>query len=108
MIQVPVHFTICPALKFDLLLNLTDLLKVAKLLADTDADTTKFLKFLENLSRLIPTPLRTSIFVRPLYRSLLNLVMAADDKSGTVITGTTGGVKRFCSFPIWACLSGPT
>jgi hypothetical protein len=86
---------------------MADLIKIAKLLA-TMATTasTKFIMFPAELSPFIPAPLRTSIFVRPLYWPLLDAVMAADHKSGTVITGIPGGANCSYGFP-FLCLRGP-
>lgn len=87
---------------------MADLMTIAKLLATTTTTaSTKFIMFPAELSPFIPAPLRTSIFVRPLYWPLLDAVMAADHKSGTVITGIPGGAKYPCGFP-FLCLHGPS
>ena len=54
----------------------------------------RFIRFPEGLSHFIPAPLRTSIFIRPLYRRLLNVVLSAADGSATVISGNPGDVTE--------------
>ena len=49
----------------------------------------------DGLSPFIPAPLRTSIYVRPLYRALLQAVLSAQALSATVISGNPGKTASF-------------
>jgi len=49
----------------------------------------------DGLSPFIPAPLRTSIYVRPLYRALLQSALSARAMSATVITGNPGKTAFF-------------
>ena len=50
------------------------------------------------ISTLIPTPLRKSIYLRPLYWPLLDLLLSAPEQSATVVTGNPG--RKCCSWSL--------
>ena len=61
--------------------------------ANIDASSTSSSKpeFIEDpLSKFIPVPLRKSMYIRRLYWSLLNKILAAGPHSATVVTGNPG------------------
>ena len=78
---------------------MADLMVITKSLTEVNLENLlsaklHFIKFPEDLSRYIPAPLRTSIFIRPLYRRLLKAVLSAPDESATVISGNPGQVAE--------------